>query len=155
MTMTTTTEPVIKEIHVAAAPETAFAVFVERIGEWWPLERFSVYGGDANVAFEGDKIVERLAEQETVWGEVLAFEVGVRLRFTWHPGRPAEDEPTEVEVTFASDGDGTLMTLAHTGWERLSEDRRAGRVAKYASDSSGETRSTGPSTRTWRPRASQ
>jgi uncharacterized protein YndB with AHSA1/START domain len=33
-----------------------------------------------------------------------------------------------VEVTFASDGDGTLVTLVHSGWERLTEERRAGRV---------------------------
>jgi uncharacterized protein YndB with AHSA1/START domain len=63
-----------------------------------------------------------------VWGEVLDFELAGRVRFTWHPGLPGDDEPTEVEVTFTSDGDGTLVTLVHSGWERLSEERRAGRV---------------------------
>jgi uncharacterized protein YndB with AHSA1/START domain len=127
VTTMTTTEPVIKEIHVDASPETAFAVFVERIGDWWPLEHYSVFGSDATVAFEGDRIVERHGEQETVWGEVLAFELSGRVRFTWHPGR--DDEPTEVEVTFAADGDGTLVTLVHSGWERLSDERRAGRLS--------------------------
>jgi uncharacterized protein YndB with AHSA1/START domain len=123
-----TTEAITKEIHVDASPETAFRVFTERIGEWWPLERYSVLEGDTNVAFEGDRIVERLGDRETVWGEVLDYEVAGRVRFTWHPGRPDDEEPTEVEVTFTADGDGTLVTLVHSGWERLSEERRAGRV---------------------------
>jgi uncharacterized protein YndB with AHSA1/START domain len=127
-TMATTTEAITKEIHVDATPETAFKVFTERIGEWWPLQRYAVFEGDTTVAFEGDRIVERLGDQTTVWGEVLDFEVAGRLRFTWHPGRPDDEEPTEVEVTFAADGDGTLVTLVHGGWDRVSEERRAGRV---------------------------
>jgi uncharacterized protein YndB with AHSA1/START domain len=128
VTTMATTEAITKEIHVDAAPETAFKVFTERIGEWWPLQRYSVFEGDTAVAFEDDRIVERLGDRESVWGEVLAFEQAARLRFTWHPGRPDDEEPTEVEVTFAADGDGTLVTLVHSGWERVSEERRAGRV---------------------------
>lgn len=127
-TMATTTEAITKEIHVDATPETAFKVFTERIGEWWPLQRYAVFEGDTTVAFEGDRIVERLGDQAAVWGEVLDFEVAGRLRFTWHPGRPDDEEPTEVEVTFTADGAGTLVTLVHGGWDRLSEERRAGRV---------------------------
>jgi uncharacterized protein YndB with AHSA1/START domain len=123
-----TTDAITKEIHVDAPPETAFKVFTERIAEWWPLDTYSVFQGETTVAFEGDRIVERLGDEETVWGEVLDFEVAGRLRFTWHPGRPDDEEPTEVEVTFAADGDGTLVTLVHGGWERLSEERRVGRV---------------------------
>jgi uncharacterized protein YndB with AHSA1/START domain len=125
----TATEAITKEIRVEATPETAFAVFTERIGEWWPLGRYSIYGADATVAFEGDRIVERAPNgQESAWGEVLEFEASARVRFTWHPGRADDDDPTEVEVTFASDGDGTLVTLVHSGWERVSEERRAGRA---------------------------
>jgi uncharacterized protein YndB with AHSA1/START domain len=123
-----TTEAITKEIHVDATPEAAFKVFTERIGEWWPLERYSVFEGDTTVAFEGERIVERLGEQTSVWGEVLAFEVAARLRFTWHPGRPEGEEPTEVEVTFAADGGGTLVTLVHSGWDRVAKERRAGRI---------------------------
>jgi uncharacterized protein YndB with AHSA1/START domain len=125
----TATEAITKEIHVDATPETAFAVFVDRIGEWWPLGRFSIYGAEATVEFEDDRIVERSPSgDESVWGEVLEFEASARVRFTWHPGRPEDDDPTEVEVTFTSDDNGTLVTLVHSGWERVSEERRAGRV---------------------------
>ena len=125
----TATEAITKEIRVDATPETAFAVFVERIGEWWPLGRYSIHGSDATVSFEDDRIVERSPSgDESVWGEVLELEASARVRFTWHPGRADNDDPTEVEVTFASDGDGTLVTLVHSGWERVSEERRASRV---------------------------
>jgi uncharacterized protein YndB with AHSA1/START domain len=90
-------------------------------------KRYSVLEGVRTVVFENDRIVERAPDgRESVWGEVLDYEVAGRLRFTWHPGR--DDEPTEVEVTFAADGNGTLVTLVHSGWEALSEERRAGRV---------------------------
>jgi uncharacterized protein YndB with AHSA1/START domain len=125
----TATEAITKEIHVDATPETAFAVFTEQIGDWWPLDRYSVFGADANVAFEDERIVERSPNgEESYWGEVLEFEASSRVRFTWHPGRAEDEDPTEVEVTFAADGDGTLVTLVHSGWERVSEERRAGRV---------------------------
>ena len=125
----TATEAITKDTHVDATPETAFAVFTERIGEWWPLERYSIFGAEATVAFEDDRIVERSPSGETrIWGEILEVEAAARVRFTWHPGRPDDEEPTEVEVTFVADGDGTLVTLVHSGWERVSEERRAGRA---------------------------
>jgi uncharacterized protein YndB with AHSA1/START domain len=124
----TATDAITKVIHVNATPETAFRVFTEEIGDWWPLEHYSVLDGVQTVVFEDDRIVERAADgSESVWGEILDFEVAGRLRFTWHPGRDAAD-PTEVEVTFAADGEGTAVTLVHSGWERLSEERRAGRT---------------------------
>jgi uncharacterized protein YndB with AHSA1/START domain len=123
----TAPDAITKRIHVEAPPAAAFRTFTERIGDWWPLERYSVFGGEATVAFEGDRIVERLGDRETVWGEVLEVEAAARIRFTWHPGREGE-EATEVEVAFVADGDGTSVTLVHSGWERLSDERRAGRV---------------------------
>jgi uncharacterized protein YndB with AHSA1/START domain len=124
----TATDAITKVIHVNATPETAFRVFTEQIGDWWPLEHYSVLEGVQTVVFEDDRIVERAADgSESVWGEILDFEVAGRLRFTWHPGRDDAD-PTEVEVTFAADGDGTVVTLVHSGWEQLSEERRAGRA---------------------------
>ena len=55
-----------------------------------------------------------------VWGEVLAFERGRRIRFSWHPGR----EPASaqwIEVTFVAAAGGSRVTLTHGGWEALGE----------------------------------
>jgi uncharacterized protein YndB with AHSA1/START domain len=49
---------------------------------------------------------------------VLAWEPPRRLAYLWHIYGPREDA-TEVEVTFAPEGDATAVTIVHRGWERL------------------------------------
>jgi hypothetical protein len=52
----TTISPLRREIVVPANPNRAFRVFVDQIGQWWPLADHSVYGAEASVGFEGDDI---------------------------------------------------------------------------------------------------
>ena len=114
--------PLHRQIVVAATAGRAFAVFTTEIGLWWPLERFSVGGAGSSVEFKNGRLVETAADGDThEWGEVTAWAPPERLAFSWHPGRP--DEPaSHVEVTFVEVADGTtLVTLTHTGWERLAE----------------------------------
>lgn len=113
------TAPVRREVLVNASPDRAFELFTGRIGDWWPLARFSVFGS-GSVAFEGDRIVERLDEQESVWGEVTAWTPPGEVAFTWHPGYGSE-RATHVRVTFEAQDDRTLVTLAHSGWERMTD----------------------------------
>jgi uncharacterized protein YndB with AHSA1/START domain len=58
---------------------------------------------------------------------VLDYEFSSRLRMTWHPGRTFDEMPTEIELTFAADGEGTTVVLEHRGWEKCEGDRRAAR----------------------------
>ncbi|MEZ5129220.1 MAG: SRPBCC domain-containing protein [Micropruina glycogenica] len=114
--------PLHRQIVVAATAGRAFAVFTTEIGLWWPLERFSVGGAGSSLEFKNGRLVETAADGDThEWGEVTAWAPPERLAFSWHPGRP--DEPaSHVEVTFVEVADGTtLVTLTHTGWERLAE----------------------------------
>lgn len=60
---------------------------------------------------------------EADWGRVTAWEPPERLAFTWHPGRD-DDTATEVEVTFTAAADGTMVRLAHAGWEVLGDRAR-------------------------------
>lgn len=113
------TAPVRREVLVNAPPARAFDLFVGRIGEWWPLARFSVFG-DGTVTFERDVIVERKGGEQSVWGTVTAWAPPGEIAFTWHPGY-GEEHATDVRVTFQARGEQTLVTLVHTGWERMTE----------------------------------
>jgi uncharacterized protein YndB with AHSA1/START domain len=113
----TTLPPIRREIIVDGDPETAFAVFTDDIGAWWPVAEHSVFGAGSTVAFEGGRIIERAADgRESVWGTVQEWEPGRSLRFTWHPGKDAESAST-VRVAFHDRTDRTLVVLEHSGWE--------------------------------------
>ncbi|WP_448624140.1 SRPBCC domain-containing protein [Geodermatophilus sp. URMC 64] len=116
-----TVRPVVRQVSVAAPPERAFALFTERIAEWWPLgDGHSVFGAGGTVAFESTGLVERHGDRVSVWAEVTVWEPPDALELDWHPGRTAESA-TRVRVTFEADDDRTLVTLEHDGWERLAD----------------------------------
>lgn len=113
------TEAVRREITVPLDVDRAFALFTEGIGSWWPLDRFGVFG-DGSVAVENGRIVERSGEREAVWGMVTHAEAPAELDFTWHPGYE-EARATSVNVRFAANEGGTLVTLVHDGWHVLEQ----------------------------------
>jgi uncharacterized protein YndB with AHSA1/START domain len=111
-----------KEITVAADPEHAFAVFTERLGEWWPLHTHSISMGrhDAparSAGFADGQLFETGPGGERyVWGEVTAWEPPERVAYTWRVGRDDELH-TDVEVTFTAVDGGTRVIVEHSGWE--------------------------------------
>ena len=117
--MTTTLPPLRRQIIVPAGPATAFAVFTDKIGAWWPVASHSVYGAQSTTAFRDGLLVETgPGGAESVWGEVLDWQPPALLRMTWHPGHGVE-RASQVEVTFVPVTDTqTLVTVTHTGWER-------------------------------------
>ncbi|MFI5892525.1 SRPBCC domain-containing protein [Actinoplanes sp. NPDC051513] len=112
--------PLHRQIVVPASPGEAFEVFTARIGEWWPVGRFSVFGEGAVAAFHDGELVETGPDGGTaVWGKVLDWQPPRSFRMTWHPGRDAAGASV-VEVSFAPVGDeATLVTVTHSGWESL------------------------------------
>jgi hypothetical protein len=109
--------PVVREVVVRTDLDTAFALFTERIGSWWPMATHSVFGEHATVAFEDDRLVERAGGSASTWGEVLDWDPPHGFRISWHPGLDP-DEATHVEVRFAAEDDQVRVSLVHTGWER-------------------------------------
>jgi uncharacterized protein YndB with AHSA1/START domain len=120
------TAPIEIRLRVDCAPAHAFEVWTGRIDMWWPRGHSVSADPGLHVAIEpgvGGRIVERTpAGAEHVWGEVLVWDPPRRLAYLWHIYGTRE-EATEVDVVFTPDGDGTAVTLTHTGWERLSATR--------------------------------
>ncbi|MEO1108435.1 MAG: SRPBCC domain-containing protein [Pseudomonadota bacterium] len=119
------TNPIVKSITVNAAPNRAFDVFVHRVANWWPLDGHAVSASKGKPALAvmiepwvGGAVYETMCDGERAdWGEVLIYEDGRRVAFTWHPGTN-KDFPTQVEVLFEERDPGkTLVTLTHSGWE--------------------------------------
>ena len=119
--MSTTVPPIHREVVVDADPATAFEIFTERIGSWWPVADHSVFGEGSTVTFLDGRLIERAPDgRQDIWGTVTRWEPGAAIAFTWHPGLPVE-ESTHVEVTFAAAGGQTLVRLEHAGWERRTD----------------------------------
>jgi uncharacterized protein YndB with AHSA1/START domain len=116
-----------KRLDLACTPTTAFRVFTERFGSWWPLETH-VIGEAVDCAVEagvGGRIYQRDADgQEIVWGRILLWEPPAELRFSWHL-RHDESLAQEVTVRFEVDGPGTRFTLEHRGFERRGDEAPA------------------------------
>jgi len=121
----TNLDPLRQEVVVDLDPQHAFELFTERIGEWWPLAEYSVYGEGGSVAFRDGVLVETLGEQRALWGEVEDWVPAERVSFTWHPGRGPE-QSSHVSVSFTARNGGTLVVLEHSGWE-VFEDPAAAR----------------------------
>lgn len=129
-------EPIRKSLFVRIGVERAFELYTSGTDTWWPLEthaRFEEVEGAKVERIEfptqaGEPILEHLSTGEALpWGEVLAYEPPRRVLIAWKPNASA-NPPTEVEVTFTPEGDGTRVILEHRGWERLGDLAGEGRA---------------------------
>lgn len=131
--------PIVKTLEVRRAASDAFRLFTEEISAWWPIKKHS-RARDAEgevtvrVDFEtrvGGRIYETLTTgEQRDWGEVLAFEPGKRVRFSFQMGR-AKEKSGEVEVIFEPLGAKSCrVTLTHDHWERYDDSEMRGRFAQ-------------------------
>lgn len=107
-------------------PKAAFDVFTKETDLWWkrgPAYRFS-HRDDGVIKFEGanGRLVEAFDDgTERVIGEVLAWEPGHRLVFSFRARNFKDHERTEVEVSFAAKRGGTEIVVEHRGWSKIPE----------------------------------
>jgi hypothetical protein len=112
-------EPIVRRFDLACDPEEAFALYTERIGDWWPMG-FTASGDDlATVVMEGHpggRVFERSTSgDETDWGRVDAWVPGARLVHTFTLAQDAA-HPTEVEAAFQQRNGGSTLHFEHRGW---------------------------------------
>jgi uncharacterized protein YndB with AHSA1/START domain len=122
-----------KSVHVKRPVDRTFRLFTEGIGKWWPLkEGFSFDPPRAADIFlegrVGGRFFERFTDgEESEIGVVTVYAPPERIVFTWKT--PGWDAPTEVEVRFAADADGTRVDLEHRGWDRAGDKAKTARDA--------------------------
>ena len=117
-----------RAIPLACPPDHAFRVFVDRVELWWP--RGHRHFRDGALRFDGDRLIDR-APDGTEWtmASVIERAEPSRLRLAWFPGSP--NAPTDVEIAFAPEGAGTLVTIVHRPLAPAAAEVWAARVATF------------------------
>lgn len=135
--MTDPMEPIRKSVFVRCDVERAFDLYTQGLDTWWPLETHTrhdeVEGAKVErVEFPAEAskpILEHLSTGDALsWGDVLVYERPRRLVIAWKPNSNP-NPPTEIEITFTPEGDGTRVELEHRGWERLGALAEEGRAS--------------------------
>lgn len=123
-----TGDAVTVTVQVPLSPARAFAVFTEETDLWWRRgPRFRVAGREpGRIYFEagaGGRLLESFAtpsgERVVETGRITEWTPGERLAFEWRASNFAAEEKTFVEVLFAPSGDGTKVTVRHSGWSAI------------------------------------
>jgi uncharacterized protein YndB with AHSA1/START domain len=147
--MTEPSATAVVSVRVPVAPAAAFAMFTEEIDQWWrrgPKYRHAGKAAGSRIAIEpglGGAVTETwrdgTGEHVHELGRVTAWEPPSRLVFGWRNATFGPREQTEVEVTFASAGTATLVTVRHRGWESVRPDH----PARHGLDDQGFARMLG------------
>jgi uncharacterized protein YndB with AHSA1/START domain len=126
MSEVATIAPVRKTLTVNCSPERAFEVFTGEVASWWPTKTHSIHHDDVTDVIleprEGGEMYE-LAEggKREHWARVLAFEPPKRLVLAWKVNPDKTGGPTEIEVTFTPEAEGTRVELEHRNWEQAGD----------------------------------
>jgi uncharacterized protein YndB with AHSA1/START domain len=122
------TSKVFVALRVKAAPERAFAAFVDEIGAWWrPNGLFQTTPrAPGKLAFErgeGGRLTETLANGHVYEiGRMRVWEPPSRLVFSWRQANFPLDLHTEVEVRFEAVGEETRVSVEHRGFHQVPAD---------------------------------
>ena len=102
-----------KSVQLPCSLERAFALFTDRIDDWWPPARRHSKHPESVIALSADRFWEFAPDGDEVeLGRVRAWEPPNRIVLEWFPGTDPE-HPTLVEVDFISVKEGTEVRITH------------------------------------------
>jgi uncharacterized protein YndB with AHSA1/START domain len=101
-------------VTVRCPPDHAFAVFTERVDEWWPPTHRRLPGSRLFfVPGAEGRLVERGPDStELELGRVTAWEPPARIVLSWLLGAPPGGHTT-VEIAFVADEAATRVEVVH------------------------------------------
>jgi hypothetical protein len=103
-----------KSVVLPLAPVAAFELFTQKIGEWWPADRRHTQDPTSEIfLLESGRFYERARDgREVELGYVRSWDFPNRILLDFFVATGPE-KPTEVEIAFAAQGDGTQVTVMH------------------------------------------
>ncbi len=114
-------------IIVRADEGTAFRVFTEQIATWW--RRGTHYWNDSTrglrLEFEPGlggalrEVYDEAGDDALEIGRITSWVPGEHLAYTWREAGWEDGASTQVDIRFERVDDGTLVTVVHSGWERV------------------------------------
>lgn len=123
--------PIRRTLRVRASRQRAFDTFVA-MGGWWMKSHSLAASGQKDVIIEpraGGRWYEIGNDgTEQPWGKVVAFEPHERLHLIWSLNGAWTYDPdfeTNVEISFAEDGDHTIVSFEHRDLDRYGENAEA------------------------------
>ncbi|HRO04167.1 MAG TPA: SRPBCC domain-containing protein [Terricaulis sp.] len=122
---------VLVSLRIAAPPQAVFDAFTQDIALWWranPMLQLTPRG-DGELRFEpgeGGRLMTTLAGgKEFEIGRITTWAPPHVLAFTWRQATFPPDRVTNVEVRFEPIGEGTRVSVTHSGWDAIPQDHVA------------------------------
>jgi uncharacterized protein YndB with AHSA1/START domain len=107
-------------------------VFTTEIDLWWRRGlQCRHFGGERALIGieprEGGRVFEKAGRDGPAHeiGSVLIWQPPSPLRFEWRLSNFSPGERTEVDVLFEAHGEGTRVTVTHSGWDAIRPDHAA------------------------------
>lgn len=105
---------IVQSVVLALPPAEAFSLFTLRISAWWPQDRRHSGEADSRIILEASgRFCERARDgREIELGRVTLWDEPRRILLDFYVATGPE-QPTEVEVRFEPEGEGTRVTVRH------------------------------------------